>query len=124
MGSRFRIGGLLIALVVGLVVRMSNRHSTGEEYLAKSKELVSQIPSYKAHPEYVDWLVTQAHDECFEESYTEEFGRRGRGGKIIVDEYGYLSDLFRGMIRQAETDRQPDIVKELTQLQKEMLDAS
>ena len=124
MGSRYSLGGLLVLLVVGFFVRMSHRHSAGEEYLAASKELVSEIPSHKAHAEYVDWLVTQAHDQCFDDSYTEEFGRRGRGGKVVVDEYGYLSDLFSNMIRQAETDREAEIVAELTKLKQEMVDGS
>src|SRR5688572_12365421 len=104
MGSRFSLGGLLIAIVVVILVRMNNKSSAGEDYLAASRELVAQIPSFSAKTDYVDWLVTQAHDECFSDSYTQEFGRRGRGGKVVVDEYGYLSDIFKHMISQAQSD--------------------
>ena len=120
MGRRFSLVGLLISLAIAGVLRFSHRHSAGEEYLAASIELVSEIPSHQAHAEYVDWLVTQAHDQCFDASYTEDFGRRGRGGKIHVDEYGYLDDLFTNMIHQAESDKQPDIVAELTSLRQEV----
>jgi hypothetical protein len=120
MGRRFGLIGLLISLGVAGILRFSNRHSTGEEYLAASIDLVSEIPSHRAHAEYVDWLVTQAHDQCFDASYTQDFGRRGRGGKIHVDEYGYLNDLFASMIHQAESDKQPAIVSELTALRHEV----
>jgi hypothetical protein len=120
-GRGLGAGGAVIALIVMFLVRAGNKHSTGEEHLAAAREMITELPSYRTKTDYVDWLVVRAHDECFSDSYSQEFGRRGRGGRISVDEYQYINDLFDHMTAQAESDREKEIATELADLRKKIL---
>jgi hypothetical protein len=121
MGRGLGLGGLLIGLIVLFLVRANSKHNAGEEYLAQSRDMVATIPAFRAKAEYVDWLALEAHNDCFSDSYSQEYGRRGRGGKVTVDSHRYLTDMFSHMIAQAESDREKEVAAQLVTLRKEVL---
>ena len=123
-GARYSPIAILVGLVVLILVKMSNRSDAGEEVLAQAKDMVATIPCYSKDPknaEYVDWLVTDAHDHCFNDSYQFNYSRRGRS-KDTIDIDRYLHDLFSRMIDQAQTDHATEVADDLGKLRASLME--
>lgn len=114
LSSRLAVRGTIVGvvLIVGAVIRFSNKSSSSEDYRRRSHQIVAGLDGYSASPDYFDWLVDDAHDAVFDGSYHSE--RRGRySERTWVDRNQYVDELFIHMIEQAKADRAATVVASL-----------
>lgn len=102
MSYGVRIGAGVVVAVVALGVKFMHRSSAGEEYRKVAHHVVAQVAGYSTKPDYYDWLVDEAHDHVFNDSYHMDTSRRH--DRSWVDDGKYMEDLFTYMIDQANGD--------------------
>src|SRR5437868_3119415 len=113
-----RAGIACVAALVAGIVHFTNKSSSSDQFRHKSHVMIRTVQGYDVKPDYYDWLVDEAHDEVFDESYHTE--RRGRySEKAWVDRNEYLDSLFASMITLAEHDNATGVVESLKKFQGE-----
>ena len=93
-----------VVLLIGYGTFYMNRSKAGVEHRKAAHEMIRQVEGYAGKAEYYDWLVDDAHDHVFNESYHSELVGRRRT-RTWIDEGQYSDDLFEWMIRQAKDDK-------------------
>lgn len=111
------VGGLVILAIVFLV-RMGASNAKVEEFgletRAEFMTLVSQAEVCKVGDQrnYVEWLATNCHEQCWENNYELEHAGRRRTN-VVVDTEGYTRDMLSAMMDMARREGAPHIAEGL-----------
>lgn len=119
----FRIGAAAVALIVGLIVMHVHKGASSDSHLKAAHAMIKQVDGYDTKPDYYDWLVEDAHEHCFGDSYhMESRGRYGTSDASWFDSAQYKQDLFDYMINQAKSDHAPQVADALERFRKQYID--
>lgn len=116
---------LVIALVVisaGAVGWYVSRGNAGAEVFKVAQEVVAHADGYKENKEFFDWLVKDAHEGVFNDSYHGATRSRGTRQAAWVEFDKYIDDLFARMISNAKDQSATGVATALEKL-KARLDA-
>jgi len=110
------VGGLILgisAFSVKYCMGTDRRADASKQILKGAQEMIKEVPGYDDNRGYMDWLVKEAHQNVFNDSYNIDVGSRYSAGKDSMDFGQYEHDLFAWMIDRANADGSKHIAENL-----------
>ena len=100
-----KIGGILVALVIGIVMvsmQYSNKSELADDTRLQVTGLLQNLPDYQEAGDYYEGLATKYHETTFEDYH--KMGSRRKSSSF--DSMGYIHELLEVMAKDAEGNGQ------------------
>lgn len=109
-----KVLGFLVVVGIAVGMRMWNRDDANKKIEADAKAMITQMPIYEKHAEYLDSTFKLAHSSAFGEAYTT--GGRRTPDKFDADKY--MAVLLDRMIELSRQRHKQDVVDALVTVRK------